>query len=975
MIKLGRVWVCTKTLPSYGNWAHLEVVWSIVCKVYFRMSPQTSALLICFLTVTSLAAQQDRITTRIDNSQIVTLAGHISPKAKPQYDQGAVEAAFQLPSITIHFKPSTEQQQSLSRLLSDQQNPSSTLYHKWLTPEQYADQFGASTNDLAKLTTWLQSQGLTVQLTARSRTWITFSGTAQQVKDGLHAEIHRYNVNGEIHYANATNPALPAAFASMVSSIRGLNDFRLRPKNMRKASPRKVGPKNNQPDGTHAVVPDDFATIYDVTPLYNENIKGAGQSLVVVGQSQIILSDITAFRSMFNLPAIHLEQVLVPGQQDPGVLVDTGDLAESDLDIEWSGAVARDATIIFVYSPDVFTSLFQAVDQDYAPVISMSYGACEYFDLVDLPTYQSAAQQANAEGITWMAAAGDSGAADCEDVGASVAQDGLAVDVPGSIPEVTSVGGTQFNEQDRTYWGNINTANGASALSYIPEMVWNDSLEDQEISAGGGGASLVFFKPVWQTGTGVPNDGVRDVPDVSFNASDNHDYSFVYTDGSGSYYGGTSMGAPTMSGIVTLLNQYVVSTGTQGQPGLANINPALYRMAQSNPGVFHDVSTGNNAVACVVGSPNCPAGTLGYNALPNYDLASGWGSLDVYNFVHQWNSAAPTSSAVVVSVSQNPGPGIYGNAEVVFEQPANNWNFTLTLTEEAGVPTTLTGMTINGVDYSSQIAGLFGNGSIPANQSISAQIGLTNVKVPGNVAFTFSGMDAGGRKWSQKLEIPFQGVEATLTVGGVSNAASGQQVFAPGEIVSVYGTAMGDFVQSAGTLPLTMYLAGFEAYVNENPAYLYYVSPNQVNLQIPYETSTGPATLTVGNPYANVNYNFQVQEAAPGIFVTPDGLVNPSPNGTPGQSLTLYVTGVGQVQPSIPDGEAPNDNNSQPLQALRLTVGGVPAGTTYVGIPTWSVGVVQINFVVPATAAAGKLPVVVTVGRVSSPPAYINITQ
>jgi uncharacterized protein (TIGR03437 family) len=939
------------------------------------MITQHAALLAGFLTVTPfLPAQQDRITSRIDNRQTVTLAGHIRPQAQARYDQGAVEATFQLPSITIHIKPSTGQQQSLTQLLSDQQNTSSPQYHKWLTPEQYAEQFGASSRDLAKITEWLESEGFTVQLTARSRTWITFSGTAQQVRDGLHAEIHRYNINGEIHYANATNPALPAAFASMVSSIRGLNDFRLRPKNLRQVNPEKLNPKNTFPDGTHAVVPGDFATIYNVAPLYSAGINGVGQSLVIVGQTQVNLSDITAFRSMFNLPAIDLQQVLVPGQQNPGVLVDTGDLAEADLDIEWSGGVAPNATIIFVYSPDVFTSLFQAVDQDYAPVISMSYGACEYYDLVDLPTYQSAAQQANAQGITWMAAAGDSGAADCEDEGAVLAQDGLAVDVPGSIPEVTSVGGTEFNEQGGTYWSETNT-DGASAVSYIPEMVWNDSVEDQQISAGGGGASLVFFKPVWQAGPGVPNDGVRDVPDVAFNASNNHDYSFVYTNGSGAYYGGTSMGAPTMSAIVTLLNQYLVSTALQGQAGVANINPAIYRLAQSSSGVFHDVTTGNNAVACVAGSPDCPQGTFGYNAVPHYDLASGWGSLDAYNFVHQWSTAAPNSSAVVVSVSQNPGTGIYGNADVVFEEPVNSWNFTITLTEEAGVPTTLTGMTINGTDYAAQIASLFGSGSLPANQSISAQIGLSNLHVPANVPFTFSGVDASGKTWSEQLSIPFQGLEPQLTVGGIGNAASGQQVFAPGQIISVYGTAMGDFVQAAGTLPLTMYLAGFEAYVNENPAYLYYVSPNQVNLQIPYETPAGPATLTVGNPYANVNYSFQVQLAAPGIFVMPDGLVNPSSSGAPGQTLALFLTGVGQVQPAIQDGEAPINGNSRPTQAVGVTVAGVTAATSYVGEPTWAVGVVQINFAVPTTIAAGKQPVVVTVGGVASPAAYINITQ
>ena len=930
-----------------------------------RLAP-TAVILCGFLA--NLHAQQDRVTAHIDNRRTVELAGHMHSKAQVQYDQGVVEDTFPLPSITLHFKPSADQQQKLSRLLSDQQNPSSPQFHKWLTPEQYAVQFGASSSDMAKITAWLQSQGFSVVSTARSRTWIAASGTARQVRNGLHADIHRFNINGEVHYANATNPALPAAFAGMVSSIRGLNDFRLKPKNLRKVNPEMTR------NGTHHVVPDDLATIYNVAPLYSSGIDGTGQSLVIVGQTQIIPSDITTFRSTFNLPLINLQQVLVPGQKNPGIQRSSGDLGEADLDIEWSSAVARNATIIYVYSPDIFTSFFYAVDQNLAPVISMSYGACEYYDLVDLPTYRSAAQQANAEGITWIAAAGDTGAVDCEDSGAVVAQDGLAVDAPGSIPEVTSVGGTEFNEQGGTYWNSSNNANSASALSYIPEMVWNDSILDQGMSSGGGGASLVFLKPVWQSGPGVPNDGARDVPDVAFNASDAHDNTYVYSDGSIGYYGGTSIGAPTMAGIVTLLNHYLVSTGKQSQPGAANINPAIYRLAQNSSGVFHDVTIGNNAIACVGGSPDCTSGMLGYNAGPNYDLASGWGSLDVSNFIHQWSIAPPTSSAVVMSVSQNTGTGIYGNVDVVFEQPANSWNFTLTLAEEAGVATTLTGMTINGTDYSSQIGSFFGSASIPANHSISAQISLANLKVPGKVAFTLNGVDASGQTWSQQLSVPFQGLQTQVTVAGVSNAASGQQVFAPGEIVSVYGTALGDFAQSAGALPLTMFLAGFEASVNGNPAYLYYVSPNQVNLQIPYETTVGPATLTVGNPYANATYNFQVSATAPGIFVTPTGFLNPSSSAAPGQSVTLYVTGVGQVRPAIPDGEAPTNANSKPAQAVSLTVGGATAVTSYVGVPTWSVGVLQINFVIPATAAAGKQPVVVTVGGASSQTAYINIT-
>jgi uncharacterized protein (TIGR03437 family) len=929
-----------------------------------------------FLPLALLSAQQDRITGRIDTGQTVTLPGHINPRAQSKYDQGAVDASFALPSITIYFKPSAAQQQSLNQLLSDQQNPSSPQYHKWLTPEQFADQFGASSSDLATITAWLQTQGFSVGLTARSRTWITFSGTAQQVQSGLHAEIHRYNVNGETHYANATNPALPAAFAGMVNSIRGLNDFRLKPKNLRSVSPRL-----NVSFG-HAVGPDDFATIYNVTPLYSASpaIDGTGQSLVIVGQSEIHTSDINSFRTASNLPAINLKLIPVPRSTNPGYQVQSNDMAESDLDIEWAGAVARNATIIFVYSPDVFTSLSYAVDADLAKVISMSYGDCEYYDLVDQPTFQAMAQQANAEGITWIASAGDSGAGDCEDQGAAIAQDGLAVDSPGSIPEVTSVGGTEFNEQGgNTYW----SASG-SALSYIPEMVWNDTAVEQTIAAGGGGASQVFFKPIWQTGLGVPSDGMRDVPDVSFNASNYHDPTFVFTGGSAAYFGGTSIGAPSMAGIVTLLNQYMVASGAQ--PGLANINPTIYRLAVNSPSAFHDVATGNNALPCVIGSPNCNSGTFGYNAVSNYDLASGWGSLNVYNFVHSWNSAAPTNSAVVLSVSQNPSGGIYGNGEIVFEYPANSWSFTLTLTNESTVATTLTGLTINGTNYSS----VFGSASIPANQSISAQITLSGLSVPANVPFTLTGTDA-GRPWSQQLSVPFQGLEPQLGVGGISNAASGQQLFAPGEIISVYGTAMGDFAQAAGALPLTMYLAGCEAEVNPTnnpsngyPAYLYYVSPNQVNLQIPYEIPPGEATLTIGNPYANVTYNFQVGLAAPGIFMAPagfaaiqlDGLLDLSSSAAPGHTVTLYVTGVGAVQPSIPDGNAPNNNNSAPTQALSMTVGGVAVGNiTYVAIPTWSVSVVQVNFVVPPGVATGKQAVVVNIGSVSSPPAYINITQ
>jgi uncharacterized protein (TIGR03437 family) len=867
----------------------------------------------------------------------------------------------------MYFKPSLSQHAALEQLLGNQQNPASPDFHKWLTPEQYAGRFGVSQDDLNEITVWLRSQGLQVQRVARGRTWIQFSATAQQVENAFHMQIHQYLENGELHYANSTNPSIPAALSGIVLGLRGLNNYRLKPL----SKMRGLAPRATVGGGEHQMAPDDFATIYDVTPLYTAGIDGTGEKLVIVGQTDINVSDIDAFRSKFNLPAIKLQQILVPKQSDPGI--SQSDLPEADLDLEWSGAVARNATIIFVNSPDVFTSLDETVDQVYAPVISMSYGVCEGADLVDLPTERQTALQANSEGITWLAAAGDSGAADCEDPGAVIAQDGLAVSAPGSIPEVTAMGGSEFNEGSGNYWSGTNTANDASALSYIPEMVWNDTSLGDGLAAAGGGASLFFSRPVWQSGPGVPSDSFRHVPDLSIASSPDHDGYYVYTGGSLQIYGGTSMAAPTMAGVVTLLNQYLVSSGAQKQAGLGNINPTLYRIAQNSPGAFHDITVGDNSVPCVIGSPDCTTGAIGYNAVKGYDQASGLGSPDAYQFVHQWTSQVPTAAAVVPSIDNNP----------IFEQPVNangyRWTFTITLTEEAGVAATLSGFTINGETY--DVATVFGTTSLPADGSVSSTgLGLANLAVPTNVVFVFTGTDAKGNQWTQTLSVPFDGPQTQLIVGGASNAASGQQSYAPGMLLSVYGTALGDFEQSAGTIPLPQYLAGFEAWVNGVMAPLYYVSPNQVNIQIPYETQPGPNILIVGNPYVNVNYNLKIVPAAPGIFMTNGFTAAPFSSAARGQTVTLFITGDGQVSPALADGATPAPGTPptslpSPKLPVTLTVGGQTATIVLIGIPTGLVGVTQINYTVPENAPLGVQPVVVTVGGVASPAANLTVTN
>jgi uncharacterized protein (TIGR03437 family) len=470
----------------------------------------------------------------------------------------------------------------------------------------------------------------------------------------------------------------------------------------------------------------------------------------------------------------------------------------------------------------------------------------------------------------------------------------------------------------------------------------------------------------------VPNDGVRHVPDLSLSSSASHVGYYVIANSSVSYFGGTSVAAPTMAGIVALLNQYVVSTGAQPQAGLGNINPALYRLAQSSSGVFHDITSGDNAQPCASGSPDCKNGLVGRYAGVGYDEATGLGSVDAYQLAHQWTTRPAITSAVVPSIDRTP----------VFQQSPDasgfKWKFTLTLTEEAGIGTTLTDFFMDGVSYGPQIKTLFGTATIPPRGSISAGLGLKDVAVPKTVVFRFAGVDASGQAWSTEYSVPFKGTQVPAAVRGIGNAASGQQTFAPGMIISIYGNELSSGILSATAFPLPGFLAGFQATINGVTAPIYYVSPGQVNLQIPYETQPGSATLTLWTAFDSTTYRFQVASAAPGIFTFADGSINPTRTATRGQTVTLFLTGEGQVTPTLATGTSPAAATPlaqlpRPRQSVSVTVGGVPAQTTFVGIPSGLVGVTQVNYTIPTTAPLGAQPVVVTIGTTSSPPANITV--
>ena len=416
---------------------------------------------------------------------------------------------------------------------------------------------------------------------------------------------------------------------------------------MRSVKPSVIPRFTSNVSGNHYISPSDFATIYNVTSAYAGGLDGTGQKIAIVGQTDILLGDIRAFRAASALPSNDPEVVLVPGSADPGT--NTDDLAEADLDLEWVGAVAPQAHIIYVNSTDVMQSFQYAIEQNLAPIISTSYGDCEKnFTGRETNILVALAQQANAQGITILGPTGDTGAADCDwRNNQTIAARGLAVDMPGSLPYVTAAGGTEFQESSSS-WSSTNSATNASALSYLPEVVWNDTTMGEPLAATGGGRSINFAKPAWQSGIGVPNDGVRDVPDVSLSASPNHDGYLICSNGScangyrdtdGTLYvvGGTSVSAPSFAGIVAMLNQKVGTA--QG-----NINPILYSLAATAPQAFHDITTGGNHVPCRIGTTDCSTGTIGYSAGTGYDQASGIGSVDVANLIAVWPMPAAATS-------------------------------------------------------------------------------------------------------------------------------------------------------------------------------------------------------------------------------------------------------------------------------------------------------------------------------------------
>ncbi len=626
----------------------------------------------------------NRIVAPLNESDLVTLTGNTHRLALAKFDQGLVADSLRMDHLFVVLSRGPKQEEALERLIAKLQNPHSENYHKWLTAEELGKRFGPTQEDIQAVVRWLTSHGLQVNLVHKSGMTIDVSGTAAQVSEAFHTEIHRYNINGEQHIANASDPKIPAALAPVVVGVVSLNDFLPKPL-LKKPRDGFSFPCTGCPDGFNNTeqydeAPPDFATIYNVAPLYKASnpITGKGQTVAVLEVTDVNPADVKSFRSAFGLTAYSgTFKQIHPGTgcTDPGK---NGAEGEAALDAEWSGAVAPNADVELASCANTATAFgaFIAAQNlldtsSPPPIVSLSYLECETDNGPGFVNEGNAFvnalwQQAALEGVSVFVAAGDNAAAGCDnfDLSPNVATTGIAVNALASTPYDFATGGTDFADtaenKNSTYWSKTNSTTGESAKSYIREIPWDDSCASNvlyslfgyssgvsfcnsstglgflNIVGGSGGPSFVYSKPYWQSPVyGVPADGKRDLPDASLFASNgfySHAIIFCMSDaqegGAPCNYskpinvffnsaGGTSFTAPQFASIQALINQK--AGGPQGNPA-----PIYYDLGMSEYGGRTTPNT-SNLTKCNSNNGNKVGGscifhdvTAGNNDVPCY---------------------------------------------------------------------------------------------------------------------------------------------------------------------------------------------------------------------------------------------------------------------------------------------------------------------------------------------------------------------
>ncbi|MGC9200020.1 MAG: S53 family peptidase [Acidobacteriaceae bacterium] len=674
--------------------------------------------------------QADRVARNPDFSSLLTLSQRL-----PEWDRventmgGRGVDLSQTLHLAVVLSRDPAAQAAFEQFRAAQQNPQSPYYHRWLKPQQVGQLFGPTANDRAAVISWLTSQGLTVDSVDPNGLIIRATGSLVLVGDAFHTSFQNFEVAGQQRVAAVSQPMIPSALSAVILSVHGLAEVHYAPQSnftVRMLSPTAgsshSGAQADLGGGVYAILPKDFATIYDIASVYSSGDEGATigssgtagsssagrvQRIAILGKSRIVASDIASYEAIAGLPSVQ-PNVILAGS-DPGVATgaNVGFASEATLDVERVIGTAPAAQADLVISADaasedgVEIALAYNINSLLDPVMNISFGACESESgSAETDYLQQEFEAAASEGISTFVSADDTGAAGCDTAFAPApAIQAASINVFCSSGDVTCVGGTEFNDllTPSLYWSASNSAGYESALSYIPEGAWNEptTVDSQgqtvyQVAEGGGGASAFISKPAWQSGAGVPNDGFRDVPDVAFTAAEHDGYLGCFAAGGAScqttnqgtavsIFFGTSAAAPGMAGVAALLN-------TKMGAAQGNLNPMLYGLAASNQGVFHDVTVASSGVTdCTIAEPSMcnnstpdvsslTGGLAGFSVGPGYDQATGLGSVDVAKLL----SAAVSGDATGGSFTLAANPSALSVAPQASATSTTTWTLTAT---------------------------------------------------------------------------------------------------------------------------------------------------------------------------------------------------------------------------------------------------------------------------------------------------------
>jgi Pro-kumamolisin, activation domain len=963
------------------------------------------------------------ITQNIDESKLVALEGNTRPEARAQYDRGPVSDDLVLDHMLLLLKRAPAQQRDVDELIEELHDSSSPNFHQWLTAKELGERFGVAKQDRAAIVNWLRSHRFTVNVDYANGLLIDFSGSAGQVREAFHTEIHNLEVRGVKHIANMSDPQVPAALAPAIQGVVSLSDFRPHPG----VKPRAQYTVSEDGSEHYLVVPGDLATIYNLKKLFNNGVSGQGQTIVTLEDTDVFTTDDwTSFRSTFGLSTYtdgsfsEVHPAATGGTNncsDPGVVF--GSETEAILDAEYASASAPSATITLASCTSTATTfggliamqnLLNASGKPPA-IVSMSYGMCEASNgAAANAAFNTTFEQAVTEGVSVFVAAGDGAAAFCDkDDEDSIY--GIGVTGWGSSPHDVAVGGTDFGDTyagtTGTYWGG-NSGTYESALSYVPEIPWDNSCASSLLTkhygysepygtngfcnstkgitdylntvGGGGGPSgcatgkpaepgvvsgscAGWAKPTYQAVLGNPQDGVRDIPDVSLFAANGvwlHAYPYCFSGPGGTpcteapvnwpQSGGTSFAAPIMAGIQSLVNQkagtrqgnpnftyYKLAKAEYGTTGSTTCNASLGNNVASTC-IFHDVTLGNNDVDCATnvdfGANNCflPSGDNGvlstsdssyepaYAAATGWDFPTGIGSVNAYNLVSNWPGVAPGFAISAAPASVTIVQGKAGTSTVTID-PSGGFNGDVTFTA-SGLPTGVT-------------AAFSPN---PGTTTTTLTLTATTTATAGTATVTITGT-SGTLTDNTTISLTVSPLVKSFTLSAAPAAVTIANGGAAGTSTVTINPVNGfssDVTLSASGLP-----TGVTASFGTNPA----TTTSVLSLSASKTATTGTVTVTITGVSGTVTKTATIQLT---VTQAPTFSLSASPN-----SLTVRQASSGASTITI---AALNGFDSE----VTFSASGLPTGVTAAFSPNPGTTTTTLTLTAGATAAAGTSTVTIT---------------